>query len=129
MNEIKDKYKCPKELLPEGFNYPKRYIDYIKLDNEEFDLNGFSSSIAFLWDKEIKSFLEEAKQASWLKKLIPFGSLEDELFCFAGDGSEKIYVIDLGDSPLKAHVLPYQNFYEFINVIRVANGLEPWNPL
>ena len=115
----------PADWLPRGFNYPNCFFEYITLDDAEFDINGVSSTISFFYKHEVIEW-DAYLRKTGCHVLIPFGRMDDDLFCFDKKNSNKIYLVDLSEKPIQEHELTqFKNFYEFINTIRASNGLQP----
>jgi hypothetical protein len=122
-----DEYVAGQDILGFEFSYPPEYLACIRWGDQDFDAGGDGHALAFLGKKEIardmKSFVHATR-----KCLVPFarGGNGDGLYCFDGIGGKEIYVINLGEKPLRARSTGYADFLAFIDYYRASEGLPKW---
>lgn len=118
------------EILGFAFAYPQEYLDCIAWGDRDFDLGGDGHALAFLLKEEVAKDRQTFVQPTTSKRLVPFarGDNGDALFCFGGPDDSGIYVINLGDKPLRVYPTGFTNFVDFINDYRRQMGLAEWSP-
>lgn len=125
-----DEYVAGPEILGFAFEYPRGYFDCIAWGDRDFDAGGDGHALAFLTKTEIAKELQSFVRKATSKPLVPFarGDNGDALFCFDGEGSGEVYVIDLGASPLRVRSTGCNDFVTFINDYRAQMDLPKWAP-
>jgi hypothetical protein len=123
-------YIVSEALLGHKFNYPPEYLECIDWGNKEIDAGGDGHCLSFLTEPNVLSDFETFVKKTTKQPLVPFarGDNGDSLYCFDGQGTKDVYVINLGEKPLKARKNGSTNFIIFINDYRRNLDLPDWKP-
>jgi hypothetical protein len=125
-----DEYEVGPEILGFGFKYPAEYLECIAWGDRDFDAGGDGHALAFLVKSEVATDLRVFVRKATSMNLVPFarGDNGDALFCFDGQGGVEIFVINLGEDPLRARSTGCTDFVTFINDYRSGMDLPHWRP-
>jgi hypothetical protein len=136
---------APAAYLPAGFVYQPEYLAYLPFDEAEVEKNDDCyTTLGFTWPNGLghpyyrifdnisiatDSFSQGIMELFGVRRkrrLVPFASENDRHWCFINDGTQRIFMVDLGVSPLMAHPTGHRNFAEFISDVRRQYEQEPW---
>jgi len=122
-------YIVPSDTLGYEFAYPKEYLESIEWDNQDIDAGGDGHALGFLQRREALRDLSFVHKAT-SKRLVPFarGDNRDSLFCFEAADSSNVYVINLGEKPMRARLCSSSGYVHFLNEYRANLDLASWKP-
>ena len=125
-----DAYLADQKMLGYQFEYPIEYLECIAWDQRDFDAGGDGHALSFLTKESIRSDLVTFVRHATRRPLVPFarGDNGDGLYCFDGKDAKIIYVINLGEKPLRVRNTGCANFVDFINYYRRNLDLPQWDP-
>lgn len=111
------------------FAYPEQYAESIVWQEQDIDAGGEGLLLGFLQINQIAQWLATAKQAS-SKPLVPFarGDNGDWLCCFDASDSSKVYVINLGETRLRAVEWSSSGYLGFLDEYLPNYDLPRWRP-
>lgn len=123
-------YLAGSDVLGYSFVYPSEYLACIAWDIRDVEADGDGHALSFFTASEVRSELVTFVRRATNRRLVPFarGGNGDELYCFDGSDANTVYVINLGDKPLRARNTGSTNFIDFIDAYRANQGLPKWEP-
>lgn len=124
-------YIATEKTLGYEFKYPAEYLACVDWGNKDIDAGGDGHALSFLTEPSVAADLATFVRKATNRTLVPFarGGNGDLLYCFDGQGADEgIYVINLGEKPLRARKTGSAGFLAFINDYRANLDLQPWCP-
>lgn len=129
-SELLSSYIVSEDAIGYKFSYPPEYLECIEWGNKEIDAGGDGHCLSFLTEPNVLSDLAAFVKKATKQPLVPFarGDNGDSLYCFNGQRTKDVYVINLGEKPLKVRKTGSTNFVDFINDYRSNLDLPKWKP-
>jgi hypothetical protein len=126
----------PSIRLPDGFNYPKNFANYLLFEERERHTHPEAQTLHWRWPSELH--FEEVVTKNVMDATRSAGVYPDER-CFvafardAGDGvwyfgAQGIYFVDLGWESWVVAKEGYDSFESFVNYWREGSNLAQWLP-